>query len=209
MESLPSSRWHGLSDSANQPEALQALDLAQSAFAHGRYYQAERLCLRSLGLYDTAEARALLERIYTRIPHARPQQQQPHAAAAPPSSSSSSPPTSSSTSSPALPSWCQIPPKHRRPLLLIWTLVLLVALLRAFGFFALLDHSPYDARQRPTAASAAAGRGMRGSQVLSDREVTNSQWLLGLTNLLPLALMALFAAGQLQRRAPRVEQPPQ
>ena len=37
------------------------------------------------------------------------------------------------------------------------------------------------------------GRGMEGA---------SSQWLLGLTNLLPLALMALFAAGQLQRRHP-------
>ena len=104
-----SSSWHGLSSAVNQPESEQALDLAREAYAAGRYYNAERLCLRSIRLYDTAAGNELLSRIYDKIPHARPGATQPSSSSSSSSSLYSSPASafassSSSSSSASAPS---------------------------------------------------------------------------------------------------------
>ena len=218
------SSWHGLSSAVNQPEAEQALDLAKQAFAAGRYYKAERLCLRSIRLYETAAGNEMLARVYDKIPHARPgvsSSSTSSASASPPPSSSatpssspppaptsapSSPSSQSHSSSPfasaSLPGWLTVPMRYRVPLLTIWSLVLLVALLRYYGVIAAFDHAfaPHHSRQQPTHAAyggtAQRGRGSVGG-VSGGGSVGG--WLLGLTNLFPLVLMLLFASGQWQR----------
>ena len=229
LESVSS--WHGLSPSANVPEALQALDLARDCFHAGRFYKAERLCLRSLTLHRTLQAEQLLQQIYTRIPQqTRSQPHQPTAAplsaaaaslptaspaAAAPSLPSPSVPLSASWWSSALsaalaasrspPAWLRIPRRHRRPLLFLWSLVAATAFLRCTGFFAAFDHSAYAHQQhrQQQQQQAVLGRawGSRGGGGLVD-----PNWLLGLTNLFPLVLMLLFATGQWQRRQQQQQQ---
>ena len=239
-----SSSWHGLSPSVNQPEAEQALDLAQQAFAAGRYYKAERLCLRSIRLYETQPGSELLSRIYDKIPHARPPATSSYSSSTSASTStSSSPPSSATSSAPppsggvygsspspssvpssssassffssllpsaSLPSWLTIPHKHRGPLLVIWALVLVVALLRFYGLIAAFDqafatHSPQ--RQHPSTSTTHSttnrvrrdGTGNSADMSGVGGVASVGGWLLGLTNLFPLVLMLLFASGQWQR----------
>lgn len=220
--STTSSSWHGLSSAANQPEAEQALDLANEAFAAGRYYKAERLCLRSIRLNETVAGNELLGRIYDKIPHARPGASSSSTSFSSSTSTPQPPPSVSSSASssahssfsafstPSWPSWLTITPKHRRPLLVLWSLVLTVALLRYFGHLTSLDthltpHHQHTRTHSSAKAYTSAGTRTAGSiggvSGGSGGSVGGSVggWLLGLTNLFPLVLMLLFASGQWQR----------
>jgi len=90
----------------------------------------------------------------------------------------------------------------------LWSLVLLVALLRYYGVISSLDtaFTPHRLRYPPTRpphATPANGARTAGSSGSGGVGVGGSGsvggWLLGLTNLFPLVLMLLFASGQWQR----------